>query len=64
MRPKEARQMKIKIKSKRIIFFDSKGIGNKEFVLQATQSISHATVTFYGDCVKMCEDFAPNFGDK
>jgi hypothetical protein len=21
-------------------------------------------VTFYGDCVKICEDFAPNFGDK
>jgi hypothetical protein len=31
---------------------------------QAEQSIPHATVTFYGDCVKMCEDFAPNFGDK
>jgi hypothetical protein len=21
-------------------------------------------MTFYGDCVKMCEDFAPNFGEK
>jgi hypothetical protein len=21
-------------------------------------------VTFYGDCVKICEDFTPNFGDK
>jgi hypothetical protein len=21
-------------------------------------------VTFYGDCIKMCEDFAPNFGGK
>jgi hypothetical protein len=21
-------------------------------------------VTFYGGCMKMCEDFAPNFGDK
>jgi hypothetical protein len=31
-----------------IIFFDIKGIIQKEFVL----------------AVKMCEDFAPNFGDK
>jgi hypothetical protein len=29
----------------------------------AKQSIPHTTMTFYGDCVKMCEDFAPNFGD-
>jgi hypothetical protein len=28
------------------------------------QSIPRATVTFYGDSVKMCSDFAPNFGDK
>jgi hypothetical protein len=21
-------------------------------------------MTFYGDCVKMCKDFAPNFGNK
>jgi hypothetical protein len=21
-------------------------------------------MTFHGDCVKICEDFAPNFGDK
>jgi hypothetical protein len=27
-------------------------------------SIPHNTVTFYGDCVKKCEDFAPKFGDK
>jgi hypothetical protein len=32
--------------------------------LQAKQSIPHTTVTFYGDCVKMCDDFEPNFGDK
>jgi hypothetical protein len=31
---------------------------------KAKQTIPHATVTFYGDCVKMCEDFVPNFGDK
>jgi hypothetical protein len=29
---------------------------------QAKQQILHTTVTFYGDCVKMSEDFAPNFG--
>jgi hypothetical protein len=32
--------------------------------LQAKQSIPHTTVTFYDNCFKMCEDFAPNFGDK
>jgi hypothetical protein len=31
---------------------------------QAKQSFLHTTVTFYDDCMKMCEDFAPNFGDK
>jgi hypothetical protein len=47
-----------------ITVFDIKEIVHKELVLQAKQSIPHTTVTFYGDCVKMCEDFAPNFGDK
>jgi hypothetical protein len=28
------------------------------------QSIPHSAVTLYSDCVKMCEDFASNFGDK
>jgi hypothetical protein len=27
-------------------------------------SIPHTTVMFYGDCMKMCEDSVPNFGDK
>jgi hypothetical protein len=31
---------------------------------QAKQSILHTTVTFYGYCVKMCEDFSSNFGYK
>jgi hypothetical protein len=31
---------------------------------QAMQSIPHRTVTIYGNCMKICEDFAPNFGDK
>jgi hypothetical protein len=28
------------------------------------QSIPHTTATFYGNCMKMCEDFAPNFEDE
>jgi hypothetical protein len=35
----------------------------KQFVL-AGQTIPHTIVAFYGDCVKMCEDIAPNFGDE
>jgi hypothetical protein len=31
---------------------------------QAKQSILHVSVTFYGDCMEICEDFDPNFGDK
>jgi hypothetical protein len=31
---------------------------------QAKQSIPHITVTVYCNCVEMCEDMAPNFGDK
>jgi hypothetical protein len=31
---------------------------------QGRQSIPHTAVTFYGDCVKMCEDLFANFGDK
>jgi hypothetical protein len=31
---------------------------------QSKQSVPHTAVTFYGDCLKICEDFAPNFGDK
>jgi hypothetical protein len=44
-----------------IIFFD---MFTKNSSWQARQSILHTTVTFYGDCVKICEGFAPNFGDK
>jgi hypothetical protein len=40
-----------------IIFFGIKGIVHKEFV------VPHTTSTFYIDWVKMCEDFAPKFGD-
>jgi hypothetical protein len=47
-----------------IIFFDIKAIVHKEFVLAGQTVIPHTNVTFYGDCMKMCEDFAPNFGNK
>jgi hypothetical protein len=36
----------------------------KNLSWQAKQSILHITITFYGNCMKMCEDFTPNFGDK
>jgi hypothetical protein len=42
----------------------SRGLFTKNSSWQAKRSITHTTVTFYCDCVKMCEDFAPNFGDK
>jgi hypothetical protein len=45
-------------------FFDMKSSVNEEFVL-AGQTVNPAYYCdFYGDCVKMCEDFYPNFGDK
>jgi hypothetical protein len=56
--------MKSKVKGMLIIFFDVKGIVHKEFVLAAKQAIPHTTVTIYGNFVKMCGEFAPNFGDK
>jgi hypothetical protein len=28
------------------------------------QSIPHSAMMFYGDCMEMCEDLSPNFGDK
>jgi hypothetical protein len=40
------------------------GLFTKNSNWQAKQSIPHITVTFYGDCVKTCEHFAPNFGYK
>jgi hypothetical protein len=53
---------KSKVMCMLIIFFDVKGIVHKEFVL-ADQTVNSA-YNFYGDCVKTCEDSAPNFGDK
>jgi hypothetical protein len=42
----------------------SRGLFTKNLAWQAKQSIVHTTVTFYGNCTKICKDFAPNFGDK
>jgi hypothetical protein len=53
---KKARQLKSKIKSMLSIFFGIKGIAHKEFVLAGQTVNSYTTVTFYGDCVKMCGD--------
>jgi hypothetical protein len=59
-RPKKTRQEK----SMLIIFFDIKWIVHKEIV-PAGQTVNFAYYCyFYGDSVKACEDFAPNFGDK
>jgi hypothetical protein len=56
------RQVKSRVKST-FILFDIKGIVRKEFVL-AGQSILLTTVKFCSYCMKMCKDFALNFGDK
>jgi hypothetical protein len=42
----------------------SGGLLTKNLSWQAKQSTPHTTVTLYVDCVKMCEYFAPNFGEK
>jgi hypothetical protein len=47
-----------------IIFFDIEVIVHKEVVRQAKQLFPHTTVALYGECLKMCGDFVPNFGDK
>jgi hypothetical protein len=47
-----------------IIFFDIKRIVTKNSSWQVKQPIPNTTVTFYGDCMKICKDFAPNLDDK
>jgi hypothetical protein len=59
-RQKKERQPKSKLKSTHT----TKGIVHKEFVLAGQQSILHTTVMFYGDCMKMGEDFTLNSADK
>jgi hypothetical protein len=56
-------KMKSKVKSMLIIFFNIKGLFTKNSSWQAKQSIQHTIVMFYGDCMKMCEDFTLNFGN-
>jgi hypothetical protein len=41
----------------------SRGLFTKNSSSQTKQLVPHTTV-FYSDCMKMCEDFTPNFGDK
>jgi hypothetical protein len=44
--------------------FTSMGLFTNNLSWQAKQSIPNTTVMFYGNCMKMCEDFTPKFGDK
>jgi hypothetical protein len=62
-RPEKARQVKSKVKSMLIIFFDVKEV-LKNFDLADQEPIAHTTVTLSGYYVKVCEDFSPNFGDR
>jgi hypothetical protein len=59
-RQKEPRQVKSKVKRMSIIFFNFK----ENSSCYVKQSIMHITVTCYGNCLKMCEDFAQSFGSK
>ena len=59
---KKARQVKNNLKSMIITSFDIKGIMHKEFV-QARLQIPGSAAKFCGDCVKMCKEIAPNFGE-
>jgi hypothetical protein len=47
-----------------ITFFEIKGIVHKEFDPEGQTVSSAYYCDFYSDCVKMCEDYALNFGDK
>jgi hypothetical protein len=47
-----------------IIFFKIKGMIIKNSFWLVKQSILYTTVTFYDSCLKIYEDFIPNFGDK
>jgi hypothetical protein len=56
--------MKSKFKGMLVIFFDVKGIVHKKFILSDQTVNSVYCCDFYDDYMKMCEDFALNFGDK
>jgi hypothetical protein len=61
---KKARQRRAKSRACSSFSLISRGIITKNLSWQANQSILHTTVTFYGDCAKIFEDFALNFGGK
>jgi hypothetical protein len=56
---RRAGQVKSKVKSMLNILFTPRGLFIKISSWQAKQSIPHTAVMFYGDCMKICEDFAP-----
>jgi hypothetical protein len=58
--PKKARQVKSKVKSMLIIFFDTKGTVQKEFVL-ASQTVSSA---YYCDVLRRLRENVEEFGPK
>jgi hypothetical protein len=47
-----------------MLIMTSGGLFSKSSSPRVKPSFWYTTLTFYGDFVKMCEDFAPNFGDK
>jgi hypothetical protein len=56
--------VKIKVKTMLTLSLTSRGLFTENWSWQAKKSILNTTVTFYGGCMKICEDFALNFGDK
>jgi hypothetical protein len=42
----------------------TRGLFTKNSCRHPKQSIPHTTLMFCGDCMKMCEDFTPNVGNK
>jgi hypothetical protein len=63
-RPKKAREVKSKFSSMYIIFCDIKEAVDEEFVLAGQIVNSAYYCNFYGNCMKLCEDFASSFEDK
>jgi hypothetical protein len=45
------------------LYLTSRGLCTKNLSQQAKLCIPGSTATFCGDCVKTCEDVAPNFGE-
>jgi hypothetical protein len=41
---------------------DMRGLFIKNSSWQSKKSITHTAMMFHGECVEMCEDFAPKFG--